>query len=59
MKKNLDYYCNKFSNLNVNRHKVRGVAPHKPILLLSILDLIEQKKIKVNEIPNRSKLRGI
>ena len=50
MKKNLDYYCNKFSNLNVNRHKVRGVAPHKPILLLSILDLIEQKKIKVNQI---------
>ena len=48
--KNLTYYCKKFTKLRVNRHKNRGIAPHKPILLLSILELISQKKMSQNKI---------
>lgn len=44
----LDYYVKKFSNLNVNRSK--GVAPNKPILLLAIIELISQGKIRQNQI---------
>lgn len=36
--------------MNVNKHKKRGIAPHKPILLLSIIELIEQNKITANRI---------
>ena len=48
--KDLAYYCKKFTNLRVNRHKDRGFAPHKPILLLSVLELITQGKIRDNKI---------
>lgn len=50
MPKDLNYYCKKFSNLNVNKNKDRGVAPHKPILLLSVLELIDTGKISQNKI---------
>ncbi len=53
MIKDINYYCQKFSNagkkgLNVNRSK--GIAPHKPVLLLSIIQLIEREKITRNRI---------
>ena len=48
MKKDLQYYAKKFANLRVDR--ARGTAPHKPILLLSVIDLFEQGNIRRNEI---------
>lgn len=49
MKKDLNYYARKFTKLNVNRNK--GInAPHKPILLLAVIELIEQNKIQTNQI---------
>lgn len=49
MEKDLNYYLRKFAKLNVN--KKNGVsAPHKPILLLAVIELIEQKKIQNNQI---------
>lgn len=48
--KDLGYYCKKFEKLSVNRQKDRGEAPHKPILLLAILELIAQHKIERNRI---------
>ncbi|WP_190797033.1 hypothetical protein [Leptolyngbya sp. FACHB-541] len=49
MKKDLNYYARKFAKLNVNRNN--GVnAPHKPILLLAVIELIEQRKIQTNQI---------
>lgn len=56
MIKDLNYYCQKFSprplvgkmGLNVSRN--RGVAPNKPILILSVIELIEREKITRNRI---------
>lgn len=48
--KDLGYYCKKFEKLNTNRHKSRGEAPHKPILLLAVLELIAQGKFTQNQI---------
>lgn len=50
MLKDLQYYARKFARLNVNRNRERGNAPHKPILLISIIELIEQNKVKHNQI---------
>ncbi|BAZ18898.1 hypothetical protein NIES4071_107830 (plasmid) [Calothrix sp. NIES-4071] len=58
MTKNLAYYSKKFSpkvkttnpsGLNVNRSM--GTAPNKPILLLSIIELISRGGIRKNQIP--------
>lgn len=46
--KTLSYYCQKFSRLRVDRSQ--GIAPHKPILLLSVIDLIEQGLLRENRI---------
>ena len=48
MTRGLSYYGKKFAKLNVSRSN--GVAPNKPILLLSIIDLISQGKIQQNQI---------
>ena len=48
MAKSLSYYCNKFAKLNVSRSS--GIAPNKPILLLSVLELISQGQIRHNQI---------
>lgn len=50
MARDLYFYARKFAKLRVNRHKKRGTAPHKPILLISVIELIEQGKIKQNQI---------
>jgi putative restriction endonuclease len=44
----LSYYARLFERLRVDR--ARGIAPHKPILLLSVIELIAQEKIKQNQI---------
>ncbi len=48
--KNLRFYVEKFSRLNVNRHYKRGTAPYKPVLLLTIIDLIEHGLLTKNQI---------
>ena len=47
----LDYYCKCFANLNVSSNKKRGEAQYKPILILSVLELITQGDIVNNHIP--------
>ncbi|MFM7365366.1 MAG: HNH endonuclease [Cuspidothrix sp.] len=47
---NLILYCQKLSNLNVSNSKKRGTALHKPILILSVIDLINRDIIDTNEI---------
>lgn len=48
--KNLVYYCQRFSELNVISSRKRGDAHYKPILLLSVIDLIARGLITNNEI---------
>ncbi len=51
--KNLAYYRQRFSELNPSKNKKKesGNAPYKPILLLSVIDLITQGLIQDNRIP--------
>jgi putative restriction endonuclease len=48
--RDLNYYLDIFSSLNVSRTKKKGQAYYKPILLLSVIDLITQDKIPDNQI---------
>ena len=48
MPKSLNDYTQKFAKLRVDR--ARGIAPHKPILLLSVIDLVEQGTLRHNRI---------
>jgi putative restriction endonuclease len=48
--KDLHDYTDRFANLNTNRSKKLGTAPHKPILLLAILELIDQNQNPHNQI---------
>jgi putative restriction endonuclease len=47
--KNIKFYTNKFLNLRVSRSD--GVAPNKPILLLSVIEMIGLGILHNNEIP--------
>ncbi|MCY4403127.1 MAG: HNH endonuclease [Candidatus Poribacteria bacterium] len=42
-------YINEFRNLRIDR--AHGNAPHQPVLLLTIIEMIEQKQIEINIIP--------
>jgi len=53
--KNLNYYASKFTKLNVDRAH-GSPAPHKPILLLSVIELIEQGLLRYNQIPLSAEL---
>lgn len=44
------YYSNIFSKLNVSKSKELGTANHKPILILSVIDLITRGVITINQI---------
>lgn len=44
----LDFYSKKFQKIRVDR--AHGVAPHKPILLLSVIEHIQKKQIQENKI---------
>jgi len=48
--RDLAYYCNCFAKLNVSKTKERGIANHKPILILSVVELIIQQSIFENRI---------
>ena len=50
MRKGVAYYKDCFANLHLNNEKGRGFAPHKPILMLSIIALFRQKYITNNRI---------
>jgi putative restriction endonuclease len=52
--KALSYYSTKFRRLRVDR--AHGIAPHKPILILSVLHLIESDRIHRNQIYLRQEL---
>lgn len=54
--KNLAYYCQRFSELNVSSSRQRGKANYKPILLLTVIDLISQGLIQDNQIPVSNEL---
>ena len=55
----LDYYIYAFSNLNMGGGKIKEKAPHKPILLLSIIQAYESKLLTTNQIPISPELTGI
>jgi putative restriction endonuclease len=48
--RDLNYYCECFNKLNVSNTKKKGEAPYKPILILSVLDLMTQGTIGNNQI---------
>lgn len=50
--KSLAYYCERFSQLNASKVKKKesGNAPYKPILLLSVIELMSQGTISDNYI---------
>ncbi|MDO9038430.1 MAG: HNH endonuclease [Lutibacter sp.] len=50
MDENLDYYINLLQKLNRASNKGFGKAPHKPILLISIIQLIRNNVITTNRI---------
>ncbi len=45
----LQKYLHEFTNLRIDR--AHGDAPHQPVLLLTIIEMIEQEQIEINEIP--------
>jgi putative restriction endonuclease len=49
-RRSLSYYCKCFANLNVSNNIKRGKAQHKPILILSVLELIAEGEISENKI---------
>ncbi len=49
MKKDLAYYSKKFIQLRVDRS--RGQAPYQPLLLLSLIELVEQGLVRENRFP--------
>ncbi len=44
----LQKYLHEFTNLRIDR--AHGDAPHQPVLLLTVIEMIEQEQIEINEI---------
>ncbi|MEN8715265.1 MAG: HNH endonuclease [Verrucomicrobiales bacterium] len=44
-RKNCTYWLNKLATLNAAHTQKRGIAPHKPLMLLTVIDLIESGDI--------------
>jgi putative restriction endonuclease len=55
----LDYYIHAFSNLNVGAGKIKEKAPHKPVLLLTIIKAYEDKLLTTNQIPISPELTSL
>lgn len=55
MEKNLAYYCQRLTELNTSK-RLRARAEYKPILILSVIDLITQGLIENNQITVSDKL---
>lgn len=49
-------WLGKLANLNVARTGPRGIAPHKPLMLLSVIDLIEAGEIKDSTVLYQARL---
>lgn len=45
-----EQWLKKLARLNPNRSKIKGAAPHKPCLLLALLDMAEDGELKVAEV---------
>lgn len=59
MSHDLPYYLSRFSKLRRNHHATFGNAPHKPILLLSLLRAIDLGVIKENFVSITPELAAI
>ena len=55
----IDYFIFAFSNLNLGGGKVKEKAPHKPILLLSVIQGFESNLLTTNQIPISPELTGV
>lgn len=55
----LDYYIYAFSNLNLGGGKLKEKAPHKPILLLTVIQAYENKLLTTNQIAISPELTGL
>jgi len=50
------HWLGKLANLNAARTEARGIAPHKPLMLLSVIDLIEAGEVKDAFVPYQARL---
>ena len=50
------HWLGKLANLNAARTEARGIAPHKPLMLLSVIDLIEAGEVKDAFVPYQTRL---
>lgn len=50
------FWLGKLANLNAANTAARGVAPHKPLMLLSVIDLIEAGEFKDAFVPYQARL---
>jgi putative restriction endonuclease len=55
----LDYFIFAFSNLNMGGGKIQEKAPHKPILLLTVIQAYENRLLTTNQIPISPELTGL
>ncbi|MEZ0611220.1 HNH endonuclease [Fibrella sp. WM1] len=55
----LEYYLYAFSHLNVGVGKVDGKAPHKPVLLLTVVQAYEAGLLTDNQIPITPELTSL
>lgn len=51
-----EYWLGKLSNLKVAKTSARGIAPHKPIMMLSLIDLIESGVIDCSFVTYNARL---
>ena len=55
----LDYYSYAFSNLNTGGGKLKDRAPHKPIMLLTVIRAYETNLLTANQIPISPELTSL
>ncbi|HEV7351254.1 HNH endonuclease [Telluribacter sp.] len=55
----LDYFQYTFSHLNTGGGRTKEMAPHKPILLLSVIQAYENKILTSNQIPISPELTNL
>lgn len=59
MRKDLDYYLHQIQKLRVSVSRGGGKAPYQPLLLLSLIEMIEQGLTLKNEFPLSPELIAI
>lgn len=55
----LDFYIHAFSHLNVGGGRISEKAPHKPVLLLTVIQAYEINLLTTNQIPISPELTGL